>query len=970
MGKRLSVTGAHAQRATQPKPIAASPAPAKPHEGELRDQLRDVFSRVQLPRTKLPGDKLLGELGWAPYIAVPPSIPLPSEPDLYALKGSAGQGLETVAGPVAPLLREALAKLPPSATTDDLVRWVNGTFPDGAVASHKGSGVKATLADVTWLLCYFPKELGVEGFVDRHHTLQKLAAQALDGAAPKGGLHAVAHAVADAYNAQATGLEKMKPGDAEEWMLGRDEFQNAAYRLNNANPVERLERVRAEVLDTVDPKNDSIAEMMKKCDDEAVEGCDEKALRTLFLHFPVEMGFGGASIAKAMEADSTGEPMFWLAQQVAHAMVGTFGGATLDDVAQFLKTSDPRIAKEYPDLSGQDVALLQRAYADVPQWTVSPGPDALLRDPRAQLTQAFASISFSLGTKGVTDALVESVMNELLQNINAPDLGARVSAEVNDVFTRAAAYAIAQDCVRQVPQAQAAKLLPDVLAALGDGSSSEVEVINRLEPLAKKLRSLNVYAVANAMSRIGAGQFASASKIMQLDPDLQNKLSQLGLAQITVPNIVQGNVLANKELLASLQRYSVIRKSGPLTDLAVDLFKDKQPFKNTNVLFVQHLLGQAVSQVKAYERLGLDPKNALFVAIPYQANPEVVATLQHEDNIDVRLSKKDVDDFKAEIHRGIDEMVKKQKENGEKVLVVCDGPEAREYFAQNYPELTDRFVFTEQTAFGDREKQHADTSMRVVSYARTPPKGEEAAFVGQSLARAVSAVTQALGTSYEKKPVLVMGMGSIGRASAEALNGHGGEVSVYDPNLTADQEAWAKDHGVTVIKDAAQITKGKFLLVGASGYLSLGEQQILDADPDAILVSASSKQVEIDMKRLAALATDEEGRVRKVLAAEVDGQQTWKYWLANGKIVTVVADGLPGNFQGTNVVAPEHIDLTMGLSVVSGAQAVLGTEKGFVETSPEYYQPIYDAFRARLTGGQSTGREPAATLAGNEPAPA
>jgi S-adenosylhomocysteine hydrolase len=950
MGKRLSVTGGQAHRASTPRPITAKDVLSSKLKPEVRDELSDLFSRASLPRTKLPGDKLLGELGWAPYVAVPPSIPMPSEPDLYALKGTADQPFETVAAAVAQPLREALAKLPPSATTDDLVRWVNGTFPEGAVATRQAPGVKVTIADVTWLLSYYPKDLGVAEFVDRHHALQKLAAKALHGAAPKGGLHAVANAIADAYNAQAPGLEKMTPQDAEEWVLGRDEFQNAAYRLNNANPVERLERVRSEVLDTVDPTHDSFAEMMKKCDEEAIEGCDEKALRTLFLHFPVEMGFGGASIAKAMEDDATGEPMFFLAQQVAHAMAGTFAGATLDDVAKFLKTSDPHIAKEYPGLSGTDIALLQRAYADVPQWTVGPGPDALLRDPTAEISRAFSSISVALGTKGLGDLLAQSVVELLLENPNAPDIGARVSAELNDVFTRAATFAIAENCVRHVSKAKAVELLPQLIDALGDGSLSEVEVINRLEPFAKQLRGLNVYALANAMSRIGAGQLEGASHMMQLDPDLQMKLGQLDLAQISMPAIVQRDVLANKELLASLQRYSVIRKSGPLTDLAVNLFKDKQPFKDTNVLFVQHLLGQAVSQVKAYERLGLDPKNALFVAIPYQANPEVVQTLQHEDNIEVRLSKKDVDDFKAEIHRGVDEMVKKQKENGQKVLIVCDGPEAREYFAQKYPELKDRFVFTEQTAFGDRAAQHADTSMRVVSYARTPPKGEEAAFVGQSVARAVSAVTQALGTTYEKKPVLVMGMGSIGRATAEALKGHGGDVSVYDPNVSPEQEAWAKKLGVTVIKDATKLTQGKFLLVGASGYLSLGEQQILDADPDAILVSASSKQVEIDMKRLAALATDQEGRVRKVLAATVDGQETWKYWLANGKIVTVVADGLPGNFQGTNVVAPEHIDLTMGLSVVSGAQAVLGTEKGFVETSPEYYQPIYDAFRAGLTG--------------------
>src|SRR5205807_1612853 len=104
-------------------------------------------------------------------------------------------GFERVAGAAGVKLREALARLPASSTADELVQFINGSWPNGDVATERGKGVKATLADVTWLLANFPKEAGLEAFVSRHRALQKLTTQAFAQADAHGGLHPVARAV-------------------------------------------------------------------------------------------------------------------------------------------------------------------------------------------------------------------------------------------------------------------------------------------------------------------------------------------------------------------------------------------------------------------------------------------------------------------------------------------------------------------------------------------------------------------------------------------------------------------------------------------------------------------------------------------------------------------------------------------------------------------------------------------------------
>lgn len=102
------------------------------------------------------------------------------------------------------------------------------------------------------------------------------------------------------------------------------------------------------------------------------------------------------------------------------------------------------------------------------------------------------------------------------------------------------------------------------------------------------------------------------------------------------------------------------------------------------------------------------------------------------------------------------------------------------------------------------------------------------------------------------------------------------------------------------------------------------------------------------MARLAELATDEEGRVRRILAAEVNDQQTWHYWLKDGTIRTVVADGLPAKFNDINVVPPEFIDMTMALSLAAAVDAMRDGTLGFFDLNAEDHEMLDDHFNRFL----------------------
>jgi len=874
-------------------------------------------------------------------------------------------------------LRRVIVNAPPHWTATDIakehnkyVEFYGALLFNGSKDTAEKAMERALLTpeQVVDVMARAPQTSGAKEMQARQTELREAVMTALRSATPNSNLYELLDGVA------ATFADKSRPTPHH---YGHDVYKGAIFtqppgpaatltaedllRFVTADPglsneLDRLVGERSKGFDKILADNivrkfgkslsrTSVSEIVRTMQKEDPV-YNEPLVQHLLSSFPKIFGSARIETGRA-------EVNYLLAQQVADGMDKMFPGASLEDVAKFLRQKGPEFNAIYPDFSAQDVKLLQQAFRFLPQWDTKPDHATLGGNDRVSLESVIKFATMTLG-RNEAKALQKSIFGELAKPGGTEKIPPELVGEIDKFFSRGLlgivagaagasgeAMSISNDkgtLAERQTGFQQRSLFEKLLGAEPGGALGHTEIVAILT--SKHLLGMpeaKASGVATALIQAREGDLESlhetAQKLFSDHPQgemILMKLTNQFLGREALISKIESNIFANKELRASFARFSRIPLRLPMIQHVVDKYKDQQPLADTNVLMVQHMLGQAYPQISGYKQLGMDAKNCVFVGIPYHKNEEVEQAVAKSFGVDVRVPARDMEELYKAIEKGVDDMIDLHKKNGKPVLIVCDGPHARDYFRKKYPQFTDVVRFTEQTALGDRPEQQQDKSMRVVSYARTDLKQKhEAKFIGQAVARAVNAVLTQLGTGYEEKPVLILGYGAIGQATAEAFGGDRAKMYIFDPYLTPEQEADAKSKGYTVLKDKSQISAGKFMTIGCSGHLSIDEEQIMASEPNAIYVSASSKLVEIDMRKLREMATDEQGNVRKILAAEVNDQQTWHYWLKDGTIRTVIADGLPANFNDINSVPPEFIDMTMGLSLAAAVQALSKKDLGF-----------------------------------------
>lgn len=375
-----------------------------------------------------------------------------------------------------------------------------------------------------------------------------------------------------------------------------------------------------------------------------------------------------------------------------------------------------------------------------------------------------------------------------------------------------------------------------------------------------------------------------------------------------------------------------------LTSGLADRLKPQQPFKNANVVMVQHTLGQASPFVDAMIQCGMDPKLAEYVGIPYQQNPAVKAAVEDGQGVKFTVPQQgDIEDMYRVVGESIDRAYQRHLENGEPILILDDGGYASKYILEKYRDKQHLFTVVEQTTRGLTEISKLEgVEFPILNVAGSYGKRFESAQVGDAVKMAVRRVLDAVTTTPTRKDVLIVGAGKVGEGVADSFAGDGARITIYDPYITPGRKKELEKKGYNVVTDKAQALDKKFLVVGCSGHRSIDMADFLSMSSPVFLASASSKKVEIDTLGLGELATDKEGKLRKILAAKINEQETFHYWLRDGRIVTALADGLPVNFQGVNSIAPELIDHTMSLMLLGAAQAMgaRGKQKHLVDLEP------------------------------------
>ncbi|MBI3178627.1 MAG: hypothetical protein HYZ27_03140, partial [Deltaproteobacteria bacterium] len=432
------------------------------------------------------------------------------------------------------------------------------------------------------------------------------------------------------------------------------------------------------------------------------------------------------------------EMNFLLANQVADAMGKMFVGATLDDVAKFMKAQSADFAAAFPDFAAEDVKLLQAAYPFLPQWDKKVDGGSLAATQGMPLDGFLRFATQHLG-KDEGAAIGSAVIEAIAKDVDTPEVPAELESKLTAAFRRAAlkrtADALGIRALSAYDPNTGYPMLLDFIAGRPAPAMNHAALVSILcDPKGLALPADRASVTATALLKadsldfVGLADTVSAALVGKPNAESEFlKLSNLALGYEAIHTRLERDVFRNSELKAAFKRFARIPLRLPMIQHVVDKYKEEQPLKDTNVLMVQHMLGQAYPQIGGYKALGMNPEDAIFVGIPYHKNVEVEQAVAKSFGLVPRVPPRDMQALYSEIERSVDDLVKKHQENGKKMLIVCDGPTARDYFKKKYPHLLDQAHFTEQTAFGDRPEYRNDTSMHVVSYARTDLKAKKEA---------------------------------------------------------------------------------------------------------------------------------------------------------------------------------------------------------------------------------------------------
>ncbi|MFO0725579.1 MAG: NAD(P)-dependent oxidoreductase [Myxococcota bacterium] len=383
----------------------------------------------------------------------------------------------------------------------------------------------------------------------------------------------------------------------------------------------------------------------------------------------------------------------------------------------------------------------------------------------------------------------------------------------------------------------------------------------------------------------------------------------------------------------------------PMLTEMVDALDGSLPLKGKNMLWVTHLLGSTVPMADALRQAGLLPKSTFIVGTPYGTNPAVKEAFE-DRGFSVRVPPLDSRAFRKNVEEALDAAIAQHKKNHQPIVVLDDGGLVAEILhsdLKKYGPVLGAFKIVEQTTRGITAAEERDLKVPIINVARSRSKGVEGALIGRAVPAKIEQGLARLGQSVKGKHVTVVGYGIIGQAIAEGLAAAGAKVTVVEASPTRAAEALAAGFQLKSLEDAVKDTQ---VLVGATGKHSIGLQHLQALPPGAVVVSASSKQLEIDMNGLRKAATKE-------WAVPCDDPlvrlPSVTYTL-EGKKLTVLGNGWPVNFDGdVEDIPAEEIQLTRcamfaGALQAAGLKTHVAGQNRLIPLDEEVDQRLYDRF--------------------------
>jgi adenosylhomocysteinase len=351
------------------------------------------------------------------------------------------------------------------------------------------------------------------------------------------------------------------------------------------------------------------------------------------------------------------------------------------------------------------------------------------------------------------------------------------------------------------------------------------------------------------------------------------------------------------------------------------LSRECPPARGRRLILVTHLLPTARPFVRALS----GSFEIELVGIPYSSDTETCAQLE-EDGIRVAVADS-VDSLPGLAL----ERVLASLRSGAPVVVQEIGGYLAEFSTElgRYPNF---LGVVEDTNNGHWRYAKRDRQLRypVVSIAQSPIKRLEDRQVGQAVAFSVDRVLrESFYDTVAGKSALILGFGSIGSACANALRQRSARVTVHDVDPVRNASAGIEGYNV-LVADPQRIEAD--VIIGATGTCSLDRRMLARIPQGAVLFSASSKRVEIDIAAL------EEDFDTAPLAPDIqiyrDGDHF--FYLAYG--------GYPVNFRDESVLGPALDAVYSELFVCIREVAAGRAARGLRHSWPQIHQEVASAW--------------------------
>lgn len=334
-------------------------------------------------------------------------------------------------------------------------------------------------------------------------------------------------------------------------------------------------------------------------------------------------------------------------------------------------------------------------------------------------------------------------------------------------------------------------------------------------------------------------------------------------------------------------------------------------------VLVAHVLHTAVDFVETVN--STFPVQAV-IAVPYSADLGAVEELRSRG-------------YKVVVPDSVPDTFVKAFEETKLALEVDSTPlivqEVGGYLAKYIKDLTvfEHFIgVVEDTNNGHwRYEQHEPHDRPILSMAQSPLKDVEDTIIGDAVVYSIERVFR-----EERAAILqgarcgVVGFGKIGTSTAIGLKGREAVVSIYDINPAKDMRAKVEGFFPLPLHELLERCD---LIVGATGQTSIRLPDMEHIKHGAILVSASSKNIEFAL----------EDFEKHCSSVEKINDVTTMYTQNNGNVFYILNNGTPINFRDKSILGT-ILDMIYCELFVCMREVVSGKLENGLHHSPPHVQ--------------------------------